>query len=115
MTLLDSTRKALDFTRRLEAALALNDLDMCQEILELRGAAMAAFEQAHRRADVSERNACAGEIRALAQADGELQAKMAVALDLTARSFRENMTSGHGNATARYQNGPAQACIDRKA
>ena len=115
MNLQESTQKAMDFTRRLEAALALNDLDLCREILELRGGAMAAFELSHRQAGPGEAHACREQIRELVEADRKLQEKVGSILAETARDFRTNLVSTPAKPVQGYQNGPAQACIDRKA
>jgi len=115
MTLLKCTQNALDITRRLQSALALDDLDLGQEILELRGQAMQAFEQCHRSASPEERASCREEIKALVQADRELREKTTTDLAAIARDFREKMVSNLQNTTQNYCSGPTQACIDRKA
>ena len=93
MNLLESTKVALDFTTRLKAALALGELEMCQEILDLRGQAMQSFEKSHRRASSQEIMDCRDEIAALAEADLELQNNSAQGLEATARDFREKTVS----------------------
>ncbi len=114
MTLLKSTQTALDFTRRLQSALTLDDLDLSREILELRAQAMQAFERCHRSATPEERANCRDEIRALVQADRELQEKTSTDLAAIARDFREKMVSNLQNPAQSYCSGPTQACIDRK-
>lgn len=115
MNLLESTRQALDFTLRLDAALTLGDLDLCREILELRGQAMDGFEAAHRAATDAEVQACRADIADLAQADGLVRQKTAAGLESVAREFRQNMVSNRQSAVGSYDGGGRQACIDRKA
>jgi hypothetical protein len=115
MNLYQTTRVALDFTRRLQAALNLDDLELCQEILVLRGQAMKAFEICHRAAGPAEKAEAREAIQDLIQADEELQEQTGAGLAATARDFRENMVSSQQAQRCGYQNGPTQACIDRKA
>lgn len=115
MTLLESTQNAIDFTRRLKAALSLDDLELGQEILVLRGEAMAAFDQAHHAAQEKEKENCREIIQALVEADEELREITTDELTEIARDFRENMVSNLPGPKRAYFNNPAQACIDRKA
>ena len=115
MNLLISTCNALDFTSRLKSALALGDLEMCREILEMRGKAMQAFEKAHRLAGPQEIAQCQDEINQLIQADRELQDIYGKELGSIARDFREKTVSNFQGANQPYQDAPMAACIDRKA
>jgi len=115
MNLSQITQLALDYTRRLEAALNLDDLDLCREILEVRGQAMATFETIHRQASSQERDACRSDIGELVAADRMVQEKSAVGLESIARDFRKNMASNQATAQNSYMAEPAQACVDRKA
>lgn len=115
MSLLESTRKALDFTLRLDAALTLDDMDLCGEILALRGEAMVEFERAHRAAPRAEIEACRPEITSLAEADLLVRQKSEKGLAAVAREFRQNMVSNRQSATNVYAGASRQACIDRKA
>ncbi len=116
MTLQNCTLSALDYTRRLEAALKVGDIDLCQEILDLRGQAMKAFELSHLSASDFERKACGEDIRILQEADRDLRSISASNLDDVTQDFRKNLvTSQHGSANKAYSSGHGQACVDRKA
>lgn len=115
MTLMDCTITALDFTRRLQSAVNLDDMDLCQEILELRGQAMLAFEAAHRASGALEKARCQDQITALIEADRKLQADMASELEAIAVDFRKHMVTSHLNQHSGYQELTSQACVDRKA
>ena len=115
MNLMENTLAALDYTLRLEAAVHLDNLDLCVEILEFRSQAMAAFEKSHRKASVQERAACRDDIEALILADRKLQADTAAGLSVIAKEFREKMASNQPHHGQSYMRGPVQACIDRMA
>ena len=115
MNLEQSTQQALDFTRRLEAALHLGDLDLCAEILQMRGAVMEHFTRLHRSAPDREKAAVADLVKELAEADTRLQQETTRQLGATAAEFRANLNSGPARTTPRYGSGPTQACVDIKA
>lgn len=115
MNLLEYTKSAIDFTARLRAALALDELEMGQEILELRGQALQAFENSHRSANPEEIARCQDAIDQLAQADRELQEICSKELGNIARDFRENTVSNFQGPNQIYQDTQMAACIDRKA
>lgn len=106
---------ALDYTRRLQAALKLGNLEMCSEILQLRGEAMQHFEAAHRAAPPAEQERHAGLVAQLAEADRQLQEDTRVQLGSVAEEFRANLNSGPARSNRSYQTGPTQACVDFKA
>jgi hypothetical protein len=115
MTLKESTNQALDYTARLESALALDDMDLVTEIIQMRGPVMQAFEVIHRAASAPERLSCRTEIEQLIQADRILQDRAGLRLREVARDFRENMASQPPRHNQAYGAGEHQACVDRKA
>lgn len=115
MNLAQTTQNALDYTRRLEAALNLEDYKLSEEILEIRGQAMEAFEMAHLQASSQEKKACHQEILDLARADQKLQEMTAASLDTIAGEFRKSMSSNQAGAQNSYGANPANSCVDRKA
>ncbi len=115
MNLEQSILNALDFTRRLQAALKLGDMELCAEILALRGEAMALFEHLHRHASEQDRQVVQPLVQELAQADRQLQEESSAQLTATASEFRSNLNSGPARSNQTYSTGPTQACVDIKA
>jgi hypothetical protein len=115
MTLEKSIRSAIDLTLRLEAALEVGDMDLCRDLLEIRGEAMAAFERVHRGSPPL--LACQHQdlVDELIAVDGKLQAKYQKGLENTAGEFRKALTSGSGIPGGAYNSNATSACIDRKA
>lgn len=115
MDLTKSLLQTIDLTQRLEKALGLGHLDLCQDLLDLRGEAMAAFERCHSQSSPSERRKCQDLLEDLKAADGRLQQHYRTALDSTAKEFRESLTSGGGVPSGGYAPSAGPACLDRKA
>jgi hypothetical protein len=115
MDLEQSIHAAHDLTLRLQAALKLDDPDLCTEILALRQQAMALFEEYHRCASPEEQGRVAPQVRELQKADQALQNAAFAGLDSVAQEFRANLNSGPARSNAHYQTGPSQACVDIKA
>jgi hypothetical protein len=115
MNLEKSILNAIDLSRRLEAALKVDDMDLCGDLLEIRGEAMAAFETIHRASSAAQKEHCHILIEELVSADRSLQDRYEKALEASAGEFRQSLTSGSGIPVGAYNSTPAPACVDRKA
>ncbi len=115
MNLEKSILNAIDLTGRLEAALKMDDMELCQDVLNLRGEAMAAFETWHRASSPAEKANCTDLIKELVLADRKVQAHFQTALETSAGDFRKSLTSVSTVSSGAYQTNPNPACVDRKA
>ena len=106
---------AIDLTGRLDAALEVDDMKLCQDILEIRGFAMANFESWHRTSSQDELEKCQDLIRELAVADNNLQARFKEGLESSAVDLRNLVTSGARAPSSAYTTHNISACVDRKA
>ena len=115
MNLKKSISDAMDLTSRLQAALKLDDMELCQDILQIRAGAMATFESWHRTSSKEEIASCHSMIKELAEADQILQKKFKSALDESAGELRQLVSSGCTSPTSAYNTNISQACVDRRA
>ena len=113
MELRRSIELALDLTRRLHEALENQDLEMWHQLLEQRGQALAEFEKIHREASNQECFAYRSALESLNRADGLLQERSKVMLEMVAEEFRGQLGSP---AKGPHNTGGdlVQACLDRK-
>jgi hypothetical protein len=109
MELLHRTHRALEATRRLEAALRSGDLVRSAALLEERESALAAFAETHRRAAPEEIADCRGTIDDLLAAD-EALCRCAEARHEAAARDLERAPRGPGDDGV-----PLTACLDRRA
>jgi hypothetical protein len=114
MELMESTRQARLLTRQLNMALDGQDMEMWLELLELREAAMVAFDKAHRAADSVQRESCREDIVGLKAEDHELQDRSENLLEKFAGEFREQVGSSSYGGNNKDMSGRL-ACLDRKA
>jgi len=115
MNLEKSISDAIDLTRRLEAALEVDDMELCQDVLEIRGGAMATFESWHRTSSPDQIAQCRHLIKELVEADNNLQSQFKAAMEASAGDLRQLMSSGAAAPTGAYNTSTTQACVDRKA
>ncbi len=115
MNLEKSIVNAIDLSHRLEAALKVADMDLCRDILDIRGEAMDHFERWHRAGTVSEIQNCRELIEELITVDRELQDNYQTALDSSAEEYRQSKISGSKIPTGAYNTNITPACVDRKA
>ncbi len=115
MNLEKTLRAALDFTERLESGLETGDLELCQDLMELRGSSMLAFEQAHQGSLLQEQAQCSELIAELKRADAQLQKKYGLALEQSAGDVRQSLMSGSGSPSGAYNTAPSPSCLDRRA
>ncbi len=115
MNLEQSILSAVDLTKRLEMALNVGELELCQDLMEIRGEAMMVFEATHRGSSSKEVGQCGALLEELKAADAELQKKYQASLKTVAEEFRQGLKSGAGSAGGTYSSQTIPACIDRKA
>lgn len=106
---------AIDLSGRLEAALKVDNLDLCKEILVLRGDAMAAFEHFHKASTPAERKQNHSLILQLVSVDRSLQSQYQAGLETSAVEFRQSLKSGGSVPAGAYNTTASPACVDRKA
>lgn len=115
MNLERAAQNAIDLSHRMEAALKIDDMDLCKDLLALRGEAMVAFGQWHSASSASEKNICQPLIDELITADGNLKVQYKAALEESAVVFRQSLTSSAGIPAGAYNTNTTPACVDRKA
>ncbi len=107
--------KALDLTGRLEVALDIGDLQLCSDLIEIRGAVMLEFENTHKACSPQERQQCAALVANLQNENSKLMVKYKRSLDASARDLRQAITAGSGTPIGAYKAQSSPACLDRKA
>jgi|GEM_PF-3285457 len=115
MNLSTITADALDMTLRLEAALHLDDLELCRDLMELRAVVMDQFECCHRQSSPRDQQICQAQIQELFEADAQLQSSADSALNTAATEFRKSVAGAGGGSGSAYSTVSTQACVDRKA
>ncbi len=115
MNLEKSILNAIDLSRRMEAALKVDDMILCSDLLEIRAVAMADFESSHRSSSADEKGACSDLIKELIAADGSLQTQYKAALNTSGADFRQSLGSAAGSPAGAYNTNNTAACVDRKA
>jgi len=115
MNLEKSILNAIDLSRRMEAALKVDDMILCNDLLEIRAVAMADFESSHRSSTEDEKSACSHLIKELVAADRSLQTQYKAALSVSGTDFRNSIGSAAGNPSGAYNTSNTAACVDRKA
>lgn len=107
--------EALDLTRRLQDALAMDELDLCRDLLEQRAEAMFRFETAHQVANSQEQAICSSYLRKLFEEDKQLQSTTKEKFTVVQGEMRNTMCSSARMHSGHYANEPQNACLDRKA
>ena len=115
MNLHTATDNALDLTRRLQAALHLDNMDLCTDLMDLRNQAMETFAAIHHGAGEAELAACDSLIDELIVADRDLQEQAQQNLLDAAGEFRTALSNAGKATSGAYRNEPDQVCIDRRA
>lgn len=115
MNLENSIVQALDLTQRLDAALDIGDMDICQDLLELRAMALHTFEKWHRQASEQERQQVIEEIRKLQKADQALQEKNRNLAREQANNLRGNAQQGSSLPVGVYEGRERATSMDWKA
>ncbi len=115
MTLEKSILNAMDLTGRMKAALEDDNIDLCQDLLEIRGYAMKDYETTHRASSSQEKASCKGLIEELISVDRALQSQYQAVLEVSAVDFRKSLSSRSGTTATAYNTTESPACVDRKA
>ncbi len=115
MNLQQSLENAIDFTRRLQAALEIEDLEISQDLLVLRGEAMQVFEQQHRAADEATRRAAAPLLEELKEVDANLQRRQQEVLEENASLLRDSVINTAPAPRQAYNTTEPPSCVDRRA
>ena len=93
----------------------MDNMELCQDLLELRGTAMATFEACHSKSSPDQIAQCRVLIKELVEADRTLQDNFKKARDVSADDLRQLVTSGASAPTSAYNTNSSPACVDRKA
>lgn len=113
MKLKRTIHEAHDLTRQLHEALKTQDQDLCDNLLERRAQAMTEFDRTHQDASSRDKKQCRDEIKALAEANRNLQECSREMLAQVSGEFR-----GQLGQSAQGKHSPCdettQACLDRK-
>ncbi|MCP4293688.1 MAG: hypothetical protein GY780_17815 [bacterium] len=115
MNLNQAIQSALDQTGRLEAALSLGELELCKDLLVLRGETMMVFQQMHQISTQEEKLQCQDLLIELKKSDQVLMTNFNAQLENSAVELRKANTSGSGTPVGSYKNQAAPSCVDRKA
>lgn len=115
MNLEKNTLSALDITRRLQAALEMGDLDICQDLLDLRGEALEVFEASHRASSPEMREAILPLIRELQHEDSGLRLRLSEILQEDGQRLRASLGSASGPGRQAYNTTEPPSCLDRRA
>ena len=114
MSLQTVTQQALTLTQELLTALSENQSGTWLELLDKRGQCLSDFEDFHRQATDSERQACQSDIQELSRLDQELKTNA----DSIFNEAKYQLSATVGttpNYSGTYNESPTIACVDRKA
>ncbi len=114
MTLESTIEKAIDLTGRLEAALKVGDMDLCRDLIEIRGEIFYDFELTHRESSEAERKRCQTILAKLKSGNDQLQVKWKESMVTTAGDLRRAINSGASTPIGAYKSQSSPGCLDRK-
>lgn len=113
MDLQSAINHVQELTQGLHEALENQDLELCGNLLDQRGQAMATFEKCHRKATANECAACRDGLASVAKANALLQERSRAILELVTEEFRGQLGSPVGGSSTTGGDQPP-ACLDRK-